>query len=181
MNTKAFLTTLAVGVMFSGFAFGGTPVNYQDNAPVSSGSLFGPETTVGAFAMYVKPDQEAVGSTWGGGIGVEHFFSSYFGLGGSASWVDTDEAGLWHNYVVDAIVRVPIESLRIAPYALAGVGGIYGDSELNLVGRAGAGIDFRITRSFGIFGDWIYHFPEGNTGLSGENYAITRIGLKVAF
>ncbi|NOY00925.1 MAG: hypothetical protein GXP30_14535 [Verrucomicrobia bacterium] len=179
MKTKTLLTSLATSLMLSSFAIGGEPVNYN-NMP-SSGALFGPENTVGAFAMYVKPDQDAVDKKWGAGIVGEHFFSSYFGLAGSASWVDLDQGGLWHNYVGDAIFRVPIESARMAPYALAGVGTIYGDGDFSLVGRIGAGIDFRITQSLGLFGDWIYHFPEGNTGLSGENYATTRIGLKFAF
>ncbi len=179
MKTKTLLTSIAVSLLFSSFAVAGPTTSYQDNMP--SSVLFGPETTIGAYAMYVKPDQEGAGKEWGGGLAVEHFFSSYFGVAGSAAWVDMDEGGIWHNYVGDAILRLPIESVRIAPYALAGVGAIYGDGELNLVGRAGAGIDFRITKGFGIFGDWIYHFPEGNTGLAGENYAITRMGFKIAF
>lgn len=179
MKTKTILTTIATSLMLSSFAIGGEPVSYQNNAPASA--LFGPETTIGGFAMYVKPDADGAPKKWGGGLAVEHFFSSYFGLAGSAAWVDMDESGTWGNYVGDAIIRIPIESAHIAPYALAGIGGIYGDSELNLVGRAGAGIDFRITKGFGIFGDWIYHFPEGSTGLAGENYATTRIGLKISF
>ncbi|MCF6311129.1 MAG: porin family protein [Verrucomicrobiales bacterium] len=179
MKTRTILTTIAAGFMLSGVAFGGTPVNYQSSAPAPSASFFGPETTISAFGAYVKPDQDALSKTWGAGIGAEHFFSDYFGLGGSAMWVDTDEAGLWHNYTVDAIIRVPIN--RIAPYALAGAGLIYGDGEFNFIGRLGAGLDFRITRSLGLFGDWIYHFPEGSTGLSGENYSVARVGLKIAF
>lgn len=178
MKTKTLLLSLAAGFMFSGIAVGGHPISYPNDP---SSALFGPETSIDAFALYLKSDQEGVSKSWGGGLGVSHFFSSYFGIAGSAAWVEPDNSDLWHNYIADAVLRVPIESLRIAPYALAGLGGIYGDSELNFVGRAGAGIDLRITESFGIFGDWIYHFPEGSTGIAGENYATTRIGLKIVF
>jgi hypothetical protein len=178
MKTKTLLTSLAVGIIFSGIAIGG-PVNYNNSAP--SSALFGPETSLDVFASYLKSDQEGVSKSWGGGLGVSHFFTSYLGVAGSASWVEPDNSDVWGNYIADGIIRVPIESLRIAPYALAGLGGIYGDSEFNFVGRVGAGIDFRITESFGVFGDWLYHFPEGNTGIAGENYATTRIGLKIIF
>ena len=179
MKTKTLLTSIAASFMLSSFAIAG-PVDYNNSTP-SSSALFGPETNVGLYAMYVKPDGDGADKKWGGGLVGEHFFSSYFGVAGSAAWVDMGETGTWHNYIGDAVIRIPIESLRIAPYALAGAGMIYGDDDWNLVGRFGAGIDVRITRGFGIFGDWIYHIPEGSTGLSGEDYAITRIGVKISF
>lgn len=178
MKTKTLLTSLAVGIMFGGIAIGG-PVNYNNSAP--SSALFGPETSFDVFASYLKSDQEGVSKEWGGGLGISHYFSKHFGIAGSAMWVEPDNSDVWHNYIADGVLRVPIESLRMAPYVLAGVGGIYGDSDLTFVGRAGAGIDFRISQGFGVFGDWIYHFPEGNTGIAGENYATTRIGLKIVF
>jgi len=178
MKIRTLLLSLATGFTFSSIAIGGQPVSYPNDA---SSSLFGPETSLDVFASYLKSDQEGVSKSWGGGLGVSHFFTNHFGIAGSASWVEPDNSDVWGNYIADGIIRVPIESLRMAPYALAGLGGIYGDSELNFVGRVGAGIDFRITKNFGVFGDWLYHFPEGSTGIAGENYATTRIGLKIVF
>lgn len=179
MKIKTSITCLAASILFSGFAIGGTPVNYGSSAP--SSTLFGTETTISGFAMYLKPDAILSEDTWGGGLAVEHFFGPYVGLAGSAAWADPGPGDLWHNYVGDLIIRLPIESLQLAPYALAGVGTIY-EEDFNLLGRAGAGIDLRFNESFGIFTDWIYYVPDGGAGSEdGENYSTVRIGAKIAF
>lgn len=184
MKMRTLFTSLTALLAFGGFTYGGTPVHYQSSMP--SSDLFGPETTVSAYLFYLEPDASVAEDGWGGGIGFDHFFTRYVGLSGSAAWADVDIVGtndseLVHNYVGDLVVRLPMDSIRIAPYALAGVGLIYGGNDWEILGRAGAGIDFRITESFGLFGDWIYHFPDGSFGIEGEQYQTVRLGAKIAF
>lgn len=113
----------------------------------------------------------------GGGLGLNYFFTRYFGIG-----IDDTLGGLngngstYDNLQGNLIARLPIESLHLAPYAIAGGGATWGAHQAQGNGNAGLGLEYRFTRNIGIFVDSRYLY--GNQGL---NESLSRAGLRFAF
>jgi hypothetical protein len=173
LGAFALLTTsLSAGPMYA-------PSNPM--APMeSSQTLFGPGFHLGGHGLFLTPDAD-IEETWGGGINADYFISPFIGFQGSASWADPGTSEIWHNYTVDLVARIPIEAAYIAPYAFVGGGAIVED-EANVLGRAGVGLEFRPTASFGLFADWLYAFPGGGGGEGDvEDYQMIRMGVKFGF
>lgn len=179
---KTSLLLLAVAAL-AGTAVAGpyTPVTPPSSMGAAPAQLFGPGLHVGGHGLFLTPDADRADDTWGGGVNLDYFFSPFIGLQASASWADPGTDEVWHNYVLDLVARFPIESAYIAPYVFVGGGAILED-DANLLGRAGAGIEFRPTATFGIFTDWSYNFPGGGGGDDDvEDYQMIRAGLKFGF
>lgn len=150
-------------------------------APAPAGQLFGPGFHLGAHALFLTPDADRADDTWGGGINADYFISPIVGFQGSGSWADPGTDEVWHNYTLDLVLRAPIESAYLAPYIFVG-GGVIVEDEADLLGRAGAGIEFRPTAAFGIFADWVYNFPGGGGDNDDvEDYQMIRMGVKFGF
>jgi Outer membrane protein beta-barrel domain len=136
----------------------------------------------GAAGHYYNPggpNHNNIGA-FGGGIGANYFFTKYFGIG-----VDNSLGGcVGGNGVsgaVDAlqgqlIGRLPIESLHLAPYGMVGGGAFWGNNKGQGNGNVGGGLEYRITHSVGLFGDYRYLY--GNNNLS-EN--LFRAGVRFVF
>jgi hypothetical protein len=113
----------------------------------------------------------------GGGLGLSYFFTKYFGIG-----IDDTLGGLngngntYDNLQGNLIARLPIESLHLAPYAIAGGGATWGANQAQGNGNVGGGLEYRINRGFGLFADSRYIY--GNNGL---NESLTRAGLRFIF
>ncbi len=113
----------------------------------------------------------------GGGLGVNYFFTRYFGIG-----VDNTLGGLNHNGSTydslqgNLIARLPIESWHLAPYALAGGGATWGAHNAQGNGNVGLGLEYRFNRTVGLFVDSRYIY--GNSGLS---ETLSRGGIRFAF
>jgi hypothetical protein len=113
----------------------------------------------------------------GGGLGLSYFFTRYFGIG-----VDNTLGGLngdgstYDNLQGNLIARLPIESLHLAPYAMAGGGATWGANQSQGNGNVGAGIEYRLNRAIGLFVDSRYIY--GNHGL---NESLSRAGLRFIF
>jgi len=92
--------------------------------------------------------------------------------------------------------RYPIPCTRFAPYVFAGGGGIFGggektrlvasdgvirteetDSETELIGQFGGGVEFRITPHIGWINDFSWNVVNG----SDNNFGMVRSGLNFAF
>ena len=143
--------------------------------------LFGPGWHGGFHGLFLTPDSDRADDTFGGGINLDYFVTPFVGFQASGSWADPGTDEIWHNYTVDIVLRAPIESGLLAPYAFAGGGAIVEDGA-DLLGRAGVGIEFRPTAEFGIFADWVYSFPGGGGGDGDvEDYQMIRAGLKFGF
>ena len=143
--------------------------------------LFGPGFHIGGHGLFLTPDADRADDTFGGGVNLDYFISPWVGFQASGSWADPGTDEIWHNYTLDLVLRAPIEAAYIAPYALVGGGAIVED-QANILGRAGVGLEFRPTASFGIFTDWIYTFPGGGGGEDDvEDYQMIRAGLKFGF
>ena len=114
----------------------------------------------------------------GGGLGVNYFFTRYFGIG-----VDDTLGGLniasgkvFDNLQGNLIARYPIESWHLAPYAIAGGGATWGNNKTQGNGNVGGGLEYRINRAVGLFVDSRYIY--GNKGL---NESLSRAGVRFVF
>jgi hypothetical protein len=116
----------------------------------------------------------------GGNLGLNYFFTRYFGIGIDNSLGGAVGAGsiggVFYSLQADLIARYPIESLHLAPYAFAGGGGTWGNYRGQGNGNVGGGIEYRINRNIGTFLDSRYIY--GNDGL---NQSLTRVGFRFAF
>lgn len=115
--------------------------------------------------------------TAGYSFGFQYFPKLNFGFGADAvvrdashvrdGWLDSVNASL--------VARLPIG--RFAPYALGGFGHDLEFSEWTP--HAGAGVEFRVTRKIGLFGDARYTWHENTP--KGRDELMCRAGFRVAF
>lgn len=146
-----------------------------------SSELFGPGWHLGGHVLFLTPDAERADDTWGGGVTLDYFYTPFVGIQLSGAWADPGTGDVWHNYLADLVLRYPFEASNFAPYLFVGGGAIVEDNA-DIMGRAGAGIEFRWTSSFGVFTDWNYSFPGGGGGDDDiEDYQMIRAGVKFAF
>ena len=101
----------------------------------------------------------------------------------------------------NVILRYPLDlkfpGFHLAPYAFGGVGGIFNenntftrvatfgnqnrlnrrDTNDEVLGDAGVGLEYRFTPHIGLFGDARYNFVDGPK----NNFLLTRFGVRFAF
>lgn len=115
------------------------------------------------------------GDGFGGGIGVNYFFTRNFGVSTSGNVYDGDHDGIWH-VSFDLIARFPIEgNLCIAPYALVG-GGFALDGTQIGTWEVGGGLEWRATHSIGLFSEGRFIWGGNNTDV-----AQARVGVRFVF
>lgn len=121
---------------------------------------------------------------WGGGLGLNYFFSRYIGIGVEQGLVGRNNNGSnsyteW-NTLGNLFLRYPICSWNLAPYVMVGGGAFYGTNQGIGVGHVGGGLEYRFSENVGIFSDarWMYT-GEQDFDYSGAVYA--RAGLRFAF
>jgi hypothetical protein len=109
------------------------------------------EVNLLVFGDYVdRQDDE-----WGGGLGINYFFSRYIGLGAS-SHVENFSGSAIDNVAGEVYLRMPLGRVPVAPYGV-GTGGYSFDYERWFYG-GGGGLEWRLSKEVGIFGDWQYLF-----------------------
>ena len=128
----------------------------------------------GAFAGTYGEQHE---DGWGGGIGLNYYFSRYIGLGVDGTVTDGEGSELWHIHG-HILARWPIDtgSICLAPYLKAGGGyQVNGDGDWSY--GVGGGLEVRITPRFGVFGEGGYYWADGQD----ENYAQAKAGIRFIF
>jgi hypothetical protein len=136
---------------------------------------FAPGFALGVFGGVILP--EGSGSdAGGGGVLGEYFFTEYFGIQGSYGLYATNSEH--HQFDGSLVLRLPIRSLCVAPYLMAG-GGLATNAETNGDYHVGAGIEARFPQfnCMGVFADAAYHFATDD----GEDFTIVRLGVKFPF
>lgn len=129
---------------------------------------------VGAFASS-RPG-------WGGGLGVNYFFTKYIGIGVEQNIVGRENVGNsrggseWMT-IGNLFLRYPICSLSLAPYAMVGGGGAYGTGRGYGFGHVGGGLEYRVTDNIGLFSDARYVYSAEDP----KNALLGRAGLRFAF
>ena len=112
--------------------------------------------------------------TWGAGIGFNYFPLRFLGFGADAYSQNT--TGIFvDNASANLILRFPLDSIHLAPYIYGGGGYQFDPGEV-WFGQVGAGLEFRVTRHFGLFADARYVIPHEE-----ETYGMARAGLRFAF
>ena len=183
---------------------------------VQSTSEGGP--VLGTYDRYIGGDH-----AWGGGGDVKYFFCRYAGVGVEGFALDASKPGfdifedqavpilikrrINHNHTIGSVLgtftlRYPIPCTRLAPYAWAGVGAIFGGgerdqlhtqgppdafavnaqtdhfgAETKLLGQFGAGVEFRFARHVG----WTNDLSFGVIDEPRNNFGMIRSGLNFAF
>ncbi len=183
---------------------------------VQSTSEGGP--VLGTYDRYIGGDH-----AWGGGGDIKYFFCRYVGLGVEGFALDAHKPGfdifedqavpifvhrrINHDHTVGAVLgtltlRYPIPCTRLAPYAWAGVGAIFGGgerdtlhtqgppdafavnaqtehfgSETKVLGQFGAGLEFRFSRHVAMINDLSFGVIDGPR----NNFGVFRSGLNFAF
>ena len=185
MKKTVIILIAGLGVAASGFA--GQPVADKKTVMPVEPCFADRELQLDIFANYMHGTHSAVNRDdgFGGGLGLNYFFTRYIGLGVDAS-VNTlfrDKKGnTQHDGVFNStgslIFRYPLElgSLCLAPYALGGGGVQTGaGSTLGSV-HAGAGLEWRATPKLGIYGEGRYTWAGGDD----DNTRVS-LGLRFVF
>lgn len=171
-TTTTLLASLALtGISFAGPSMGKAPMGKGPVPPApASCNCFEPG---GQFSLYaaalVGSDEDAAGA----GFAVDYFFTRNVGVEFDATWAFTDSTV--HTFNGSLVLRAPIVSACIAPYALVG-GGFHTDGTNEGTVHAGGGIDIRLANCFGIFADARYTWAD-KTG----DYTIIRSGIRLNF
>lgn len=176
---KTILSLTTVVLLSASSLFAGDGKTFKDKVVVEPPTcLFrANEWQVDAFAAGFFSQSNRPG--WGGGLGVNYFFNEYIGLGVEQSVVGrTDEVTQWST-IGNLILRYPICSLNLAPYALIGGGASYGCTvrKGHGFGHVGGGLEYRVTSNIGLFSDarWLYSSEEPRSSVLG------RAGVRFAF
>ncbi len=111
---------------------------------------------------------------FGAGIGANYFFTRYFGIGADAYTENTDSSFV-DSASANVIGRLPFDAVHLAPYIYGG-GGYQFDLTESWFGQAGAGVDIRVTKNWGLFVDGRYVFTDKTS-----NYGLGRVGVRLAF
>ncbi len=130
---------------------------------------------------------------WGGGVGINYFFTRNLGLGVDAAWLDIREDSKFeranpdsdhtalHNFTGSLFLRFPIDSACLAPYLYAG-GGFHVDGEQWASGHAGAGLEYRIKpNKLGVFVDGRWTYLGDRDGREDLNFFSARAGFRIVF
>ena len=173
------LTTLLMTLALATSAFAG-PVDSSKNAkgpvlppPAPTCGCFGTGLSVDAFgaAIFDRQGQDALG----GGVGLNYFVTRNIGFSANYSVFATTSEH--HEFDGNLILRAPIDSLCIAPYALVGGGyATNGTSGGNYDVGAGLDIRFNPKSCLGVFAEGAYHWAS-----AGSDYTTVRLGVRVPF
>lgn len=91
---------------------------------------------------------------WGGGVGLNYFFTRNLGIGGDMN-IPADGGNFVNDVDGNLIARVPIGQSGLAPYIFGGGGRLF-DPTYAWFGDAGAGVEVRLNPVTGIFTDARY-------------------------
>lgn len=167
----------------------------ETKAPVPTDCFAAHELQLDIFGQYSVGEGPTQAGTFrdhafGGGIGVNYFFTRNFGLGVDAAWLSAKEAPytskksestVIHNFSASFIYRFPIDSICMAPYVFAG-GGFAVDGAQWATVHAGAGIEYRvIPQKLGLFADTRWTYLGDRYGHDDLNNVSARVGVRVVF
>lgn len=130
---------------------------------------------------------------WGGGIGINYFFSRNIGIGVDGIWIygkenasaggfnqDNDET-VFHNVTGSLIFRFPIDEACLAPYLFVG-GGFHVDGDQWASAHAGVGLEYRIVpNKVGLFIDGRWTYFGDRYGHGDQNNFLGKAGIRFVF
>jgi len=112
---------------------------------------------------------------WGGGVGGNYFFTRELGAS-----LDVNISNNGHSFLdylhASAVYRYPIEEIRLAPYAFAGIGCEFDPRDEFSFFHGGFGAEYRLNPLTGIFADTRYVFTD-----RAKDYWVFRLGMRFVF
>ena len=168
--------SLLAGVAVAGTALAGHEVSHKEykNPPAPEPCFRDQELQLDVFGSYSNSQGGGHGDGFGGGLGVNYFFMRYLGVGVDGNVFDAGVNGVW-DLSARVIARFPIDSACIAPYVFAG-GGYQTNSTNAATIVLGGGLEWRATRSLGLFSEGRYTFAG-----SENDAAQARVGVRFVF
>ncbi len=176
LNTLLALAVLATSAVAGPSYSGKNPKAPQlpPTPPPAGCDCFNAGSSIDVFSSAFIP--QSGDTAFGGGIGYTHFFNRYIGIDVNYGLYSTDKEH--HQFDGNLVLRAPIDSLCIAPYAL--VGGGYATNSNNYgTYQVGGGLDVRLQSAscLGIFAEGLYHFA----GDEAPDFTSVRLGLRIPF
>jgi hypothetical protein len=110
----------------------------------------------------------------GAGVGLNHFFTRNFGLGGEV-YSESTKGSFIDNASLNFIGRLPLGESGFAPYAYIGGGRQFDPLELSFA-QVGVGMEYRFTPEVGVFSDVRYVLTD-----DAADHGLIRVGLRLAF
>ena len=191
---KKYIITGIMAAIAATSAFAGTETVSKEVIAVEPTCLFrDQEFQIDAFGLgnFAQGNTDMGGRpAWGGGLGLNYFFSKYVGVGleqdlfgrNSGSSTGNDFGYTRWATIGNLFLRYPICSINLAPYIMVGGGAIYGNVPKlggQGIGHVGGGLEYRFTKNIGLFSDARYLYS-GAAGLPGSQL-MWRYGLRFAF
>mgnify|MGYP002624250133 CR=1 FL=1 len=177
---KSLLTILATVALGSTVLAG--PVSYKNpKAPVmpppppTGCECFGPGLMLGGFGGGFLTSEEVDDDSLGGGFLAEYAINPYIAIQGSYGVYATESEH--HQFDAALILRYPITSICLAPYALVG-GGFSTNASNEGNFQIGGGLDLRIPSAncLSIFADAAWYLSGSDN--DDADYTSVRLGFK---
>lgn len=149
----------------------------------TSGALYTPqELSLDLFGTYSAGERriEDLFETnirhgeWGGGVGLNYFFTREIGIGGDIK-IGDNRGNFVDQALGSLIARLPIANSGFAPYIFGG-GGRGFDPAWEWLGHAGVGAEYRFNPATGIFIDSRYVWADKT-----PDRILFRAGLRLVF
>jgi hypothetical protein len=170
MKTKKIMVIIGLGMLTCGGAMAQNTDLYSTH--LNTDLYRAQESSFDAFGFYGSKDKDGKDEAWGMGVGINYFFSKYFGIG-VETYMDAFEIPYLLNG--QGIFRFPIKATGLAPYAFGGGGRQWQHSPQWLY-DAGVGIEYRFKPCVGAFFDAREVFADRT-----PDYAVLRFGFRFAF
>lgn len=188
-NRKYTCLAVAIAALFtaSQSTFAGQEFTLHTEVQPQEDLFVAGEFNLDTFAAYTVADDGHFDDAWGGGVGLTYFVTRYIGIGVEGFLVDgegsphrrdrsdtDDTVGAVNGSL---ILRLPMDELRLAPYAFGG-GGVFINDDGDTLGQGhlGGGVEYRVTRNVGVFVDGRHVWRE-----DADNYGLFRGGVRFAF
>jgi hypothetical protein len=158
-RSESVLLALALTLLIATTAWGarGTPTFAEK------------ETSAFLFGDYLEHGD----NHWGGGYSIDYFVSQWFGLGITSHWEEWHGAA-YDNLAAEMYIRIPIQSWRLAPYAVGTAG--YDFEENEWFEGVGGGLEYRFSPKFGLTADYQYLFRDVP-----KDGGFIRFGIRLGF
>lgn len=159
---------------------------YDVNAPRYTGQ----EVSLDLFGSYINPEGKFSDlfetnirhGFFGGGAGLNYFFTPVLGLGADFNMSAKRDTGLplVDQVLGDLVLRLPLGNSGVAPYLIGSGGRAFGGGGLpwQWVYGGGVGLEYRWNPVTGIFTDARFLWAEKGTVY---NRLLIRAGLKIVF
>lgn len=186
------LATSVAALSFTGLTYAGETIAIDKNPVIPVEECFGDqELSIDIFGQYTDGNSPVHAGpirdhAWGGGLGLNYFFTRNLGIGVDAAWLYGKEHPALgggrttiHNFSGSLIARFPIDC--VAPYIYAG-GGAAIDGEQWASAHAGVGVEWRLQpQKLGVFVDGRWTYYGDRFGHGDLNNFSGRVGLRIVF